>query len=272
MRKINYPLIVSDFDGTLVQSNGEIAEESKRSIEEYINNGGKFAISTGRLPLGILKRAQELNLKGIVCCCQGAVIMDIETQERLLDAKLPYETTLKIVEKMEELGLHIQLYGEWDYYSNMQDEALFWYEKAVGSKAKLIIDKPISEFVKENKFEAYKVLAMVEPSKNAGVLHTLKACNFENCEITKSADVLVEVINAQYSKGTAVKFLADHYSIPLEKVVAIGDQWNDVAMVEIAGLGVAVKNADEKLKEVAKYVSEYTNEEGAVGKIIQQFG
>ena len=60
MRKIKYPLVISDFDGTLVKANGEISEETKKAIAEYIAAGGAFAISTGRLPAGILPCAREL--------------------------------------------------------------------------------------------------------------------------------------------------------------------------------------------------------------------
>ena len=63
-----------------------------------------------------------------------------------------------------------------------------------------------------------------------------------------------------------------HFNTPLEKTVAIGDQLNDLPMIEMAGLGVAVQNADQGLKKAADYICEYTNEEGAVGKIIEKFG
>ena len=96
MRKINYPLIVSDFDGTLVKKDGTISEEDKKAILEYVEAGGKFAISTGRMPAGILARAKELGLKGMVCCCQGSIIMDIETNEVILQGRIPVETTVAI--------------------------------------------------------------------------------------------------------------------------------------------------------------------------------
>lgn len=59
MQKINYPLIISDFDGTLVQSNGEISQKNKDAIAQYIRDGGAFAISTGRMPSGILPRVKD---------------------------------------------------------------------------------------------------------------------------------------------------------------------------------------------------------------------
>ncbi len=272
MRKIKYPLIVSDFDGTLVNEDGTISQENKDAISAYVAAGGAFAISTGRMPSGILSRARELGLKGMVSCCQGAIIVDIESENVILEGRIPYETTLAAVEKMEDMGLHIHVYGLWDYYCNMDDYALKIYENAVKSKAKLILDRKMSDFVRENRFSSYKILAMVAAEDSERVIDELSKANFEGCGITKSSDFLVEVVNTQYSKGTAVEFLADYYHTTVDKTVAIGDQRNDVAMIERAGVGVAVKNADQALKDKADVVLEYTNEEGAVAKVIERFG
>ena len=91
MRQIKYPLIVSDFDGTLVNKDGTISEENKKAISEYIAAGGAFAISTGRLPAGILPRARELGVKGMVSCCQGAIILDIESGKPIFENRIPFE-------------------------------------------------------------------------------------------------------------------------------------------------------------------------------------
>jgi Cof subfamily protein (haloacid dehalogenase superfamily) len=217
-------------------------------------------------------RAKELGLKGALSCCQGAVIMDIETGKPLLNGVLSNAVTVEICRKMEEMHLHIHAYGFTEYYCNMDDDALKFYESAVRVKAKLVLDKPMSKFIEEKGLASYKILAMVKAEDNERISKALAAENFEGCEITKSDNFLVEVINAKYSKGTAVEFLANYYQAPLEKTVAIGDQLNDLPMIEKAGLGVAVKNADGGLKKRADYIAEYTNEEGAVGKIIEKFG
>lgn len=272
MRKIKYPLIVSDFDGTLVNHDGTISQKNKKAIAEYIAAGGKFAISTGRLPAGIINRAQELGLVGKVCCCQGAIVLDIQTKEVILEGRISLKSTLAACKKMEELGLHIHVYDLWDYYVNKNDEPLRLYEMLVKTKATLVLDKPLAQFIQEKGLRAYKLLAMVEPENNEALLQSLQAEKFEGCEITKSADFLVEVVNKNYSKGTAVEFLANYYGVPLDRVIAVGDQLNDISMIERAGLGIAVSNADEALKKKANYVCAYTNEEGAIAEIIEKFG
>ena len=270
MRKINNQLIISDFDGTLVNADGTVTEENKRAIAQYVADGGHFAISTGRLHYGILSQAKELGLKGAVSCCQGAVILDIETEEPLLCGALSNTQTVEICEKMEELDLHIHLYCFDTYYANKDDMALKAYENAVRKKA-VVTDIPLSKYAKEHNLCAHKLLAMVDPKEVPFVIEKLEQANFEGCVVTKSSAFLVEVLNRKYSKGTAVGFLANYYGVPVEKTVGIGDQWNDLPMIERAGVGVAVKNADEKLKASAVVV-DYTNEESAVAKVIQQYG
>ncbi len=271
MRKLNYPLIVSDFDGTLVNADGTISEENKRAIADYTSAGGVFAISTGRLPSGILPHARELGLKGKVCCCQGAVIVDIQTLEVMLAGRLSTENTAKACQQMQSLGLHVHIYDLWEFYANKSDEFLSVYESLTGTKAKGIFED-LTAFIKEKNFRAYKLLAMVEPEDSERVCRQLSKTPIEGCEVTKSAEFLVEIINKEYSKGTAVEFLANSYGIPLEKTIAVGDQWNDLPMIEKAGIGIAVKNADARLKEAANVVSNYTNEESAIAQIIKEFG
>ena len=271
MRKINYPLIVTDFDGTLVKADGTISEETKNSITEYIQNGGHFVISTGRMPAGILPRARELGLKGMLSCGQGSVILDIETKQTVFESRLPNKTAVDICKKMESLGLHIHVYTLWDYYSNMDDEALKFYENVVKSKALLVIDQPISKFVEKENIEPYKIMAMVYPEDNERIIHEMKKENFPNCYVTRSNTMLVELGNSNNSKGTAVTYLAKHYGIPLEKTIAVGDQINDLPMLEVAGLGLAVKNADPALKERV-ITLDYTNEEDALKEVIREYG
>ncbi len=272
MQKIRYPLIVSDFDGTLVGSDGNVSKENREAIARYVAAGGTFVVSTGRLPSGILPRVRELGLEGFVCCCQGAIIMDIQSGDLVLDGKLSQSATLAACKEMEGLGLHIHAYDLWEYYANMDDEALKIYEKAVGSKAKLVTDKPLSSFIEETGLRAYKLLAMVEEAQSDEILQKLAASKSEEYALTKSASFLVEVISPNYTKGTAITFLAERLRIEAEQCVAVGDQRNDLEMIEAAGVGIAVKNADDKLKERANYVLEYTNDENAIAKIIEKYG
>ena len=270
MQKIKYPLILSDFDGTLVKSDGTISDFSKSTIKDYIQNGGIFAISTGRMPAGILPRVKELGLSGFACCAQGSVIIDIASNEVVLQGEILNDVAVKVCQKMEDMGLHIHVYDLWEYYCNMDDEALKMYENVVKSKAKLILDKPISQFVKETGLQPVKILAMVAPTDNESIRIELEKQDFAGCSVTRSSKYLVEVGNASYSKGTSLEFLSQKHNIPMENTIAVGDQLNDLSMIEMAGLGLAVQNADEDLKANATVLADAHNED-AVAKAILQY-
>ena len=271
MQKIDYALIVTDFDGTLARSDGTVSEKTKNAITRYVADGGRFAISTGRMPAAIISRAKELGLVGAVCCAQGSVIVDIQSEKILLEGRIPNDVAVAVCEAMQARGLHIHVYDLWEYYSNMDDDYLAYYEGVVKTKAVLVTDKPMSQFVKESGMRPFKILAMVDPQENERIRLDLEKENFVCCDVTRSSSLLVEVGNAAFSKGTSVQFLAKQYGVDMQKTIAIGDQINDLSMIQTAALGFAVKNADEKLKAHAITLDK-TNDEDAVAAVIEEYG
>ena len=267
MKKIKYPLIVSDCDGTILNSNHTISDYTKEKILQYVKDGGVFAVSTGRMISSILPLVRSWGLKGVVSAFQSGVIMDVETEEILRQCTMPCEMGLEICKIMEDMQLHIHAYALWEAYSNKDNEWSRVYEKISGEK--LVLKPQLSAFLEESKLQPYKLLAMVEPEDSQKVCEELQKRIPDACFVTTSAPFLVEVGLKSVTKKESVCFLADYYNVPLEKTIAVGDQLNDLPMIEAAGLGVAVANAQEKLKERA-FVLPYTNDEDAVGKLIEE--
>lgn len=119
--------------------------------------------------------------------------------------------------------------------------------------------------------ECQKVLSIVSESQREKLYSELKKRLGHKFDVTCSATVLVEVAPIGDNKGEALKFLAEHYKIPMNKTVAVGDNLNDLSMVEVAGIGCAVGNAAQPLKDAADFIS-VTNNEGALAQIINKFG
>ncbi|MBS1401077.1 MAG: HAD family phosphatase [Firmicutes bacterium] len=271
MRKINYPLIISDFDGTLLGSDGAVSDATKRKIDEYIAAGGTFGICTGRMFTSILPRARELGLKGLVASYQGSVITDIESGKLLVDGYLPADEAAEICKVFERLDLHTHVYTLNEFYVNRRDEALSLYEKICNVKGNVVEEEPLSGLVLRKALKIRKVLAMVYAEDKKRIFENVLKALGEKFYVTYSAANLVEVTSRAYSKGTAVKFMADYYGVPIERTIAAGDSLNDLPMLQAAGLGLAVKNADEALKDKAQSFP-FTNDEDAIGKIIETYG
>ncbi len=272
MKQLKYPLIVSDFDGTLVRTDGTIAKETLDSIEEYKNAGGHFALCTGRTLASALPIAKGLGLTGLVACFQGSVVADIESGCLVEDGYISQEGAVAVCRCLEEMHQHIHVYDTEAYYSNMDDRYLEEYERIVRVKAIVKTDEPLSAFIQRTGMRVRKIMVMVHPDQRAGIYECLTRRFGDEYYVTYSAAFLVEVTNRAYSKATALRRIAEYYGVAVEDTLAVGDSLNDLPMIEAAGLGIAVKNAETALKQRATVAVAYSNDENAIGEIIRKYG
>lgn len=270
MNEKRYSLIVSDFDGTLFRSDYTIADETIKTIREFVDEGGLFVLSTGRPLQSIMKIAKELGLKGLVAAFNGSVVADIETGELILENAFTVEEGVRICRFMEENGMYVQIYEMDKYYASERNKYLEHYENIVREKAE-IPNVKMSDFILQNNVRATKILSMMHPDDRATYREKIEGNLSDICQVTSGAKTLIEICVKGFTKGTALKFLAEKYGIDMQDVLAIGDGWNDYSALAVAGKGIAVKNAEPILKEEFE-VSEYTNDENAVGKIIEKYG
>ena len=266
---MNYDLIVSDYDGTLRRDDGTVGELTRKAIADFVAKGGIFTLCTGRMTSSVLPVARGLGLKGPVVSFQGSTVADVETGKILFEHAFSRQDALFVVETMEELGYCAHLYTQTEFYTNYEGKELEWYESVVGVKGKRVFK--LSDFLRTHELSVIKILTMVKEEEKQIVFETLKQKLGPGFYVTYSAACLVEVALAGCDKGTALKYLADYHRIPLEKTMAFGDNFNDVPMILTAGVGVAVANAAPSLKECAPLVSEYTNNDDAVGRTIEAF-
>lgn len=272
MRTINKKLIVSDFDGTLLNSKHIITENVKKAINEYVDCGGIFAVCTGRMLKSILPRVKELGLKGLVVAYQGSVIADIQSGKILKKNSIAPAAVANVCRFAESYGYTSNTYSNEVLYTSIPagDKRLDVYESVTGVKA-VNTPVPMSEFVIKNNLACHKITFLVYPEYRERLYGLLKEKFEDEFDVTCSSAVLVEISPKDDNKGVALKFIADYFNIDMNSTVAIGDNLNDLSMIRAASIGVAVGNAVEALKKEADYVS-VSNDEDAVAKVIEKFG
>ncbi|MFR1554710.1 MAG: HAD hydrolase family protein, partial [Coriobacteriales bacterium] len=187
------------------------APETKLAIDGYIAAGGTYGICTGRMTGSILPRAKELGLKGLVASYQGSVVSDIVSGALLVDGFIPFDGAVKICKVFEEMGLHTHVYTLDKFYVNMDDEALSMYESVCSVKGDVVLREPLSALVAREKLKVRKVLAMVEPADKKRIFSAVEKALGEEFYVTYSAASLVEITSKTFSKGSAVRFMADYY-------------------------------------------------------------
>ncbi|MDE7162456.1 MAG: Cof-type HAD-IIB family hydrolase [Clostridia bacterium] len=272
MKKLKCKLIVSDFDGTLANSQNEVPDDVVKAINSYISDGGIFAVCTGRILPSILPRVRTLGLKGLVIAGQGSVIADIQTGKLLRDVCFTNAQTAEICAALEELKSNVQVYNNDGFYSDLPEDEkhLNLYESIIGVQANHV-ETPLSEYVSTSPERFNKVAALCRPEDQEELYSQLLKRFGNKYDVTCSAKVLVEISPYGETKGKAVEFLAQYYSVEIDETCAVGDNLNDLSMILTAGYGVAVGNAAKGLLDRTQYVT-VTNDEGAVARVIKDFG
>lgn len=272
MKKLNCKLIVSDYDGTLANSKNAVDKRTVEAINQYVRDGGVFAVCTGRILPSILPVVRGLNLSGLVVASQGSQIADIKTGKVIRDVCFTSEQTAKICAVLEELQTNVQVYDLQGFYSSLPEDEkhLNLYESIIGVSARHA-NAPYSEYVLKNNMRCNKVATLCHANEQEELFKKIYDHLGGEFDVTCSASVLIEISPLNETKGSALKFLAEHYGVPVEKTCAVGDNLNDLSMVEAAGVGVAVGNAVHGLKEKADFIA-VTNDEGAVAEVIEKFG
>lgn len=268
--QLKYKLIVSDFDGTLRRTEGGISSTNAQTIRRYVEAGGIFALCTGRMTSSILPYARQLGLKGLVVAYQGAIVQDVESGKILRDLRISWPDAAEICAYLQNYDYHVHVCDGDDFYVNKNDESLALYEKICAVRG-IVAKQPLSQVVNERKISPHKILVMCEAKERSGVLSGLCEKFGSRFYITTSTENLVEIVANGSDKGGALKFLAEHYGIPLSETIAIGDNFNDLPMIQAAGLGVAVENGEEELKKQADFITRTCDEDG-VGFVIRKFG
>ena len=284
-------LIASDMDGTLLNHNHKIPKENVKLINFAKNQGIEFVVATGRAYYEALPALNEENINCDVISFNGGVVYDKNGNIISITPMLPKDLYYTI-EILKSFDISYQLYTKNTIYTTSIETDINAYIDLIRSNGyepdvehlraeaqqKLEVGyitevENIELYLNEKENPPIKIIAI---SNDISKLENAAKLLSENTSIsvTSSGANNIEIMHKNATKGTSLKEIAKIYGINLENAVAIGDNLNDQAMLDIVGYSVAMKNGNIKLKEQAKYVTEKTNSEGGVAdtifKLIEQ--
>ncbi|AJA49647.1 HAD-superfamily hydrolase [Clostridium pasteurianum DSM 525 = ATCC 6013] len=250
---MKYELVALDIDGTILNSNMLITEETKIAVKLCKKNGVKVVLSSGRLSRSIKPYIERLDLNGYQVTLNGAVIKDADTGNILEKFTIPKNDYMDVLKKLNKFNYSTIIFGVDTYYKNYDNEDIRIIEKISGMNA---------EFISSFK-------DIVNPTKTLSIIEDIDSINVfrnkiesEKYTIIRTGYNHVEVVRKDIDKGTALKIIADKYNIPREKVLAIGDSENDIGMLKYAGKGIAMGNAYDNVKEISDEITASCDEEG----------
>ncbi|QKY69972.1 Cof-type HAD-IIB family hydrolase [Lentibacillus sp. CBA3610] len=236
-------LIALDMDGTLLNSEQAVSDFNQEKIAQALAQGVDVVLSTGRWLGSCYPYAESLNLKSFLITCNGGEIWTID--KKLKERHLLDPERIKL---MWELAQDMEL-NTW-----MVSTDSVWYG------------------TRPDDFDAFEWLKFGCDTNESEKLDTLvkQLSHYDDLELTNSLPMNIEVNPKGVSKASALHNVCEELGITMANVMAAGDSLNDIKMIQEAGVGIAMGNAQEAIKNVADYVTD-TNDQDGAGKAIEKF-
>ena len=272
--KKNIKLVALDLDGTTFDSAGDISERTVAALEDAARLGVHIVVSTGRSYASLPDHIKDVNGIEYAITSNGAHVNIVHSGEQIYSDFIDPEVVEEIVRLKDETGADIEVfingraYTDESYYNDVKENGcpyrnaayVIWSRRPVPDVNAMMLEHK-SEI--ENVNLIYPDLELLEKAKP-------KVNALKNATITSSFINNIEVGGPNTSKKTALLWLMNKLDIGPDELMCCGDAPNDIAMVELAGIGVAVANAWGGLKDHADYITA-SNDDDGVAKAIEKF-
>lgn len=262
-------LIAIDIDGTLLNEENILAQETIDAITEARTQGIKVVLCTGRPLTGVKKYLKKLNISGsneYAITFNGAQVQDADGNI-IEKSALNYQDFIKLEQLSHKLNTNFQI--ETADYIYATNRNLSPYSVAESYLVNMPIRVRTPEEITKN-IEIVKAMLIADPDVIDAAEPKVPESLLNHLSMVKSEPVFLEFMNQKASKGQALSKLAEQLNLTAENVMAIGDQGNDITMISYAGTGVAMGNGIDKLKSIANVVTK-TNKENGVAYAIRNF-
>jgi Cof subfamily protein (haloacid dehalogenase superfamily) len=262
---MRYRLLVADIDGTLVNAQREITAPVRAAVRAAQARGVRVCLATGRIWPSARRFVEGLGADPPVILANGALVYDFARDEVWLRRALPAEharAVLRILKGHPAVQPH--LYVDDRVYIGQMNEITEAYQRKDSLRAEAVGD--LADWLRE---DPMKILIIGPPDALAAVVPEIDALPFAINHVFSEATYL-EVLPPGVSKGEALRAAAAHLGVAREEIIAVGDNLNDLAMVQYAGLGVAMAHAPDALRARADYVAP-SNDEHGLGEVIERF-
>lgn len=260
-KKFDGYLLVSDMDGTLLDTKSEISQKNIEAIKYFVENGGVFTIATGRMRDSVRRYLDNLPVGLPIIIYNGARIYDFDKEIAIHNEFISEERkdiVRKVIEKYPHLGIEV-FSDEVDYIVRRCK-----YTDRLSTSVCDLVFEIDDEFWKR---KWTKILIVGEENEINDFEDNFKII-CDNVIPIRSGERFLEIVPEFTSKGAALKRLIEKFDIDPTKVIAIGDNMNDKELLEEAQYGFAISNGEKRLVSSAKYKAP-TNDENAIEYVVK---
>lgn len=266
---MKYKMIVLDLDGTLTNEKKEITPRTYDALMKAQQKGVVVVLASGRPTYGIVPLARQLNLAeygGYILAYNGGKILSCKSGDTVFNQELAPELVPILYDESKAAGMEILTY-QGDGIAATKKENKYVLHEAFINKMPVV---QYDDFKNQVEYPINKCLIVGDPKP----LHELELKLAKEMEgklsVYRSAGFFLECMPLGIEKSHSLDILIKSLGIRREETIAIGDGYNDMGMIEFAGLGVAMANASREVQDAADYIT-YSNEEDGVAHVVEKF-
>lgn len=258
---MRYKLICADIDGTLLNDRKQLLPKVRESLQEAVRRGARVALVSGRMPGGLDLIETELGIECVKVCNAGTYIL---LGEQCISSVCMLPDIMKRVymEIARERKLPLWIFQERKWFVTDIDEYIEREIEIIRYQPDIVDAAELADRWSREGTGPNKLLIAAKPAEIRDICREIKTGWWPGISTALSADVFLEIFPEGVTKGTALMKICDRLNIDAADTIAFGDHELDIPMIEAAGLGVAMGNAIEELKEKADYVTKSNNEAG----------
>lgn len=266
---MKYKLLVLDIDGTLTNSQKQITAKTKKALMKAQAKGVKLVIASGRPTCGVTPFAEELKLSkygGYILSFNGAKIINCETNEVLYDKSIPQEMLSYIYDLSKENKVNLLTYeGNTVITEEPNDQYI-----EIESRINKMEIKKVNSFKDYVQFPVTKCLMVADGDYLSTVETKVREKLGDKLNVFRSEPFFLEIMPKNIDKAYSLRQLLEKLGLTKDEMIACGDGFNDKSMIDYAGLGVAMENAQDAVKEVANYIT-LSNDNDGIASVVEEF-
>jgi Cof subfamily protein (haloacid dehalogenase superfamily) len=261
-------LVAIDLDGTLLNDSKQVSEQTAEALRDLPARDVKVVIASARPPRSVRHIYQLLNLDTLQINYNGALVWNEPAKQAVFHRPLAGALVAQMVEVardwFDDVIVTCEVMDKW--FTDRADDK---HTTETGRLFKPDVIAPLESFLMN---DVTKLLLLAEP-KVINELEPLLYRTFgEQILILQTDDNLLQITRPDVGKSSALQWVADQYGIPMQQVMAIGDAPNDVGMLQLAGVAVAMDNARPSVKAVADWIAPSNNDHGVHAALVRFIG
>jgi Cof subfamily protein (haloacid dehalogenase superfamily) len=242
-----YRLAAIDLDGTLLGRDSKIARANLEAVRRLQQAGVTVILASGRQHQSIMKYQNELELTGPVVSCQGALVIDPQTEQVILLKPLTKSAAARSVAEAERHGATVFYYHSKGIFAQKENKWTAIYEKLTGYQLSWV-----ETFAAFEEGTTYKIIWMHSEERIAALMDMFRAQTMDEVYVVRTMPEALEFLSPLANKANGVEAVAQALDIPRSAILSFGDADNDIPMLSWAGLGVAMSHATEGAKAAAR--------------------